>query len=74
MHSGKEEKDGNDMYFYIGVFVFNVHDENSYFNLFDERKLVTRLKLPHRVPYGFHALWVTGKQLEDHIDYHKSSL
>lgn len=32
-------------------------------------ELITRLKMPHRVPFGFHGLWVTGEELGGHYSY-----
>ncbi len=63
--------ENNDVY--IGTFVYNTIDEGSYFLLFDgvTNEQVTRVKLPRRVPFGFHALWITNHQLSQHIEYHK---
>ena len=56
---------------YVGMFVYNTNDQESYFVLFDGETLseepVVRLRIPHRVPYGFHGLWVDGADLREHV-------
>ncbi|XP_013664041.2 carotenoid 9,10(9',10')-cleavage dioxygenase 1 [Brassica napus] len=55
-----------------GYLIFFVHDENtgkSCVNVIDARTMsaepVAIVELPHRVPYGFHALFVTERQLQE---------
>lgn len=33
-------------------------------------KLICRIKMPHRVPFGFHGEWIPGDTLRKHFDYH----
>jgi len=61
---------------YLGTFVYNTEEEQSYFVLFDgddatANKPVSRLRMPYRVPYGFHGLWVDGANLKAHIHNRK---
>ena len=63
----------NDEDFYVGVYVFYTLDKMSYFLLFDDGKMIARLKLPYRVPFGFHALWITGDQLKKHVEHHNKT-
>lgn len=55
-----------------GYLIFFVHDENtgkSYVNVIDARTMsadaVAVVELPNRVPYGFHAFFVTEEQLKE---------
>ncbi|KAJ0260519.1 hypothetical protein HA466_0067120 [Hirschfeldia incana] len=55
-----------------GYLIFFVHDENtgkSCVNVVDAKTMsaepVAVVDLPHRVPYGFHALFVTEEQLQE---------
>ncbi|KAG2298656.1 hypothetical protein Bca4012_010123 [Brassica carinata] len=55
-----------------GYLIFFVHDENtgkSCVHVIDARRMsvepVAIVELPHRVPYGFHALFVTERQLQE---------
>ncbi|RID47925.1 hypothetical protein BRARA_I04483 [Brassica rapa] len=55
-----------------GYLIFFVHDENtgkSCVNVIDAKTMssepVAVVELPHRVPYGFHALFVTEEQLQE---------
>ncbi|KAF8086087.1 hypothetical protein N665_0635s0018 [Sinapis alba] len=55
-----------------GYLLFFVHDENtgkSCVHVIDARTMsaepVAVVELPHRVPYGFHALFVTERQLQE---------
>jgi 9-cis-epoxycarotenoid dioxygenase len=56
---------------YVGVYLQK--GEESSFVLYDSEttKLVVRLRMPYRVPYGFHGLWVTGDELRYHFQYHE---
>ncbi|KAL7535928.1 hypothetical protein ACHAXR_006813 [Thalassiosira sp. AJA248-18] len=57
---------------YVGTYIYNLKEEQTYFLLYDgtTAELVTRLKMPHRVPFGFHGLWVSGEELEGHFEHH----
>ncbi|KXS15831.1 carotenoid oxygenase [Gonapodya prolifera JEL478] len=55
---------------YDGFLVVIVRDEareSSELHVYDARTMnerpVARLSIPHRVPYGFHGLWVTPEQI-----------
>ncbi|XP_039035787.1 carotenoid 9,10(9',10')-cleavage dioxygenase 1-like [Hibiscus syriacus] len=55
-----------------GYLIFFVHDENtgkSAVNVIDAKTMsadpVAVVELPHRVPYGFHAFFVTEEQLQE---------
>ncbi|KAL6981221.1 Dixin [Sarracenia purpurea var. burkii] len=55
-----------------GYLIFFVHDEvngNSVVNVIDAKTMsadpVAVVELPHRVPYGFHAFFVTEEQLRE---------
>ncbi|OMO69765.1 Carotenoid oxygenase [Corchorus capsularis] len=59
-----------------GYLIFFVHDENtgkSSVNVIDAKTMsadpVAVVDLPHRVPYGFHALFVTEEQLQEQAKY-----
>uniref|UniRef100_A0A7S4HQS5 Dioxygenase n=1 Tax=Odontella aurita TaxID=265563 RepID=A0A7S4HQS5_9STRA len=63
---------------YVGVHVHNKNEDQSYFLLFDGESeetdcLIARLKLPQRVPFGFHGVWVSGKDLRSHFAHHEGS-
>jgi carotenoid cleavage dioxygenase-like enzyme len=67
-----ESPDDNDNRVYVGVYVQKGDD--SFFHLYDGEttELVVKLKMPARVPYGFHGLYITGDELRNHIQHHKS--
>lgn len=55
-----------------GYLIFFVHDENSgksFVNVLDAKTMssdpVAIIELPHRIPYGFHAFFVTEEQLQE---------
>ncbi|CAL0333573.1 unnamed protein product [Lupinus luteus] len=55
-----------------GYLIFFVHDENSrksFVHVVDARTMsanpIAVVELPHRVPYGFHAFFVTEEQLQE---------
>ncbi|KAE9592722.1 hypothetical protein Lal_00028666 [Lupinus albus] len=55
-----------------GYLIFFVHDENSrksFVHVIDARTMsadpIAVVELPHRVPYGFHAFFVTEEQLQE---------
>ncbi|XP_057524031.1 carotenoid 9,10(9',10')-cleavage dioxygenase [Amaranthus tricolor] len=59
-----------------GYLIFFVHDENtgkSFVNVIDAKTMsadpVAVVKLPNRVPYGFHAFFVTEEQLKQQIAF-----
>jgi len=54
---------------YVGVYTHRLETNDSYFLLFEgdgSNKLVTRLKMPARVPFGFHGSWLEGQDLRSH--------
>ena len=55
---------------YVGAYVQK--DEESFFELYDGEttNLVTSLRMPGRVPFGFHGLWVKGDELQGHFEHH----
>ena len=55
---------------YVGAYVQK--DGCTYFDLYDGEttERVARLKMPGRVPYGFHGLWINGEELRDHFEFH----
>jgi carotenoid cleavage dioxygenase-like enzyme len=61
---------------YIGSFLYNEMDGTSSFVLYDgETALeepVAKLRIPYRVPYGFHGRWVDEAELQNHFQYHAS--
>ena len=64
-----QSKDGKS---YVGAYVQK--GDQSYFDLFDgvTTERMTRLKMPSRVPFGFHGLWISEKEFQDHLKYHES--
>jgi len=58
---------------YVGVYTYHLVEDQTYFLLYDGEttELVARLKMPFRVPFGFHGIWVSGEELQSHFDYHK---
>jgi len=56
---------------YIGVYTFK--DDQTYFLLFEGKngEQVARLKMPHRVPFGFHGLWCSAEELNGHFSHHE---
>jgi 9-cis-epoxycarotenoid dioxygenase len=61
---------------FVGVYTHDLKENQSYFLLHEggggSNKLVARLKMPYRIPYGFHGLWVNGEDLSAHFAYHES--
>lgn len=53
--------------FYVGNFLYNVVTGQSSFVLYEEEKLVARLNMPYRVPFGFHGKWIPEAILQSHI-------
>ncbi|KXS15832.1 carotenoid oxygenase [Gonapodya prolifera JEL478] len=63
--SGTEEVEDDG---FLVVFVRNEEAETSELHVYDAKSMdakpVARITLPHRVPFGFHGLWVTQEQIE----------
>jgi 9-cis-epoxycarotenoid dioxygenase len=59
---------------YIGVYLHNIEEDQSYFAVYDgtTTELIVRLKMPHRVPYGFHGVWLSEEELQSHFDHHEA--
>ena len=57
---------------FVGTYTFNMKENQSYFVLYDGEtgKLVCRLKMPSRIPYGFHGQWISGDDLRIHFEHH----
>ncbi|GKY98181.1 dixin [Mayamaea pseudoterrestris] len=60
---------------YIGTFIHNDSENADYFVLYDGEttELVTRIKMPYRIPFGFHGQWVNGESLDAHVAYHEAN-
>lgn len=58
---------------YVGSYVYNEEENQSYFLLFDGETngQVCRLKMPQRVPYGFHGQFISGEELDFHYRHHE---
>lgn len=56
----------------VNVGVYLQKGEETSFVLYDGEttELVARLKMPYRVPFGFHGLWITGDELVSHFETH----
>ena len=50
---------------YLATFVWHEAEAQSQLHLYDAKTLglVCRLALRHRVPYGFHGIWMTGEEV-----------
>lgn len=59
---------------YVGSYVYNEEENQSYFILFDgeTNKQVCRLKMPSRVPFGFHGKFITDDEFTSHFQYHEA--
>lgn len=61
--SANKEDDG-----YLMTYVWDENTTQSEFVVYSSKTMssvpVVRIALPHRVPYGFHALWVDEKQIQ----------
>ena len=59
---------------YIGSYVYNEEEDQSYFILCEgeTNQQVCRLKMPSRVPFGFHGQFISAEELEDHFLYHEA--
>jgi hypothetical protein len=58
---------------YVGSYVYNEDENQSYFLLFDgeTNRQVCRLKMPQRVPFGFHGQFISGEELDFHYRHHQ---
>jgi 9-cis-epoxycarotenoid dioxygenase len=65
-----DSKDGDTIY--VGAYAQK--DDQSYFDLYhgETTERVARLKMPGRIPYGFHGLWIKGQDLVNHFDFHSA--
>lgn len=52
---------------YLVTFVTDTNDWSSYTLIFDAKDInkgpICKLKMPHRLPYGFHANWARGEDI-----------
>ena len=57
---------------YVGTYLYNFREEQSYFVLYNGQtnELVCRLKMPFRVPFGFHGQWISKEELQAHFAHH----
>ena len=58
---------------YVGSYVYNEEENQSYFLLYDveSNRQVCRLKMPQRVPFGFHGQFISGEELDFHYRHHQ---
>ena len=70
----KSDDGGEEEVVYVGSYVYNEDEDQSYFLLFDgdTNKQVCRLKMPSRVPFGFHGQFISDEQFVSHFDYHEA--
>ena len=72
----KSQTDGNgeEEVVYVGSYVYNELEHQSSFLLFhgETNEQVCRLKMPSRVPFGFHGQFFSGDELASHFQYHKA--
>jgi len=66
----QDETDGT---VYVGTYTYHQKTEESYFVLYhgETTELVCRIRMPHRVPYGFHGKWLSWNELRGHFDRHE---
>ena len=59
---------------YVGSYVYNELDNRSYFLLFhgETNEQVCRLKMPSRVPFGFHGQFFSSDEFASHFQYHET--
>jgi carotenoid cleavage dioxygenase-like enzyme len=64
-----DEDDGTT---YVGTYLYNMVTEETFFVLYngETTELVCRLKMPYRVPFGFHGQWLSGQELHNHFEHH----
>ena len=57
---------------YVGTYLYNFREEQSYFVLYNGQtnEVVCRLKMPFRVPFGFHGQWISREELQAHFAHH----
>lgn len=52
---------------YLLVYVYHSHEQVSKLHVYDAKSMapqpVATVALPQRVPYGFHGLWVSQRQM-----------
>jgi carotenoid cleavage dioxygenase-like enzyme len=76
--SPKQAGDDFSNHVYLGTYTHNVHEDRSYFVLFDGQTgssvPVVRIRMPYRIPFGFHGLWIEGNDLIKHIAATKQRL
>jgi hypothetical protein len=74
----KSQTDGNgngsEEVVYVGSYVYNKQENQSYFLLFhgETNEQVCRLKMPSRVPFGFHGQFFSGDEFASHFQYHEA--
>lgn len=75
----KEQADGRgngteEEVVYVGSYVYNEELNESFFLLFDgeTNEQVCRLKMPSRVPFGFHGQFISGDEFASHFQYHEA--
>ncbi|GLC54223.1 hypothetical protein PLESTB_000836900 [Pleodorina starrii] len=58
---------------YLVVYVYDDKENASYMNVYDARSMASTplasLRMPRRVPYGFHGTWVTEEQLKKQLHW-----
>ncbi|GIL45175.1 hypothetical protein Vafri_2503 [Volvox africanus] len=56
---------------YLVVYVYDSKADMSYMNIYNALTMsptpVASLRMPRRVPYGFHGTWVTEEQLKKQV-------
>ncbi|KXZ51783.1 hypothetical protein GPECTOR_11g227 [Gonium pectorale] len=56
---------------YLVVYVYDTLADASYFHVYDAVKMgsepLARIRMPRRVPYGFHGTWVSEQQLKSQV-------
>jgi carotenoid cleavage dioxygenase len=54
---------------FLMVYVYEAATDNSYLHVYDAKTMdptpLAQVKLPQRVPYGFHTTWVTAQQIRE---------
>ncbi|GIL78894.1 hypothetical protein Vretimale_112 [Volvox reticuliferus] len=56
---------------YLVVYVYDTKADTSYMNIYCARTMsstpIASLRMPRRVPYGFHGTWVTEEQIKKQV-------
>jgi carotenoid cleavage dioxygenase len=56
---------------FLLVYVYSAEEDISYLHIYDAATMdptpLAAVRLPQRVPYGFHGTWVTAKQLREQV-------